>query len=250
MKRLLVATLVMMIAVAVASSAYAGPILPTFTTFGTLAGATFGGTGIPNDKVAIATFNGLNGDVITLGLTAFGRYSNPALGDNGAGTFFATPGVNDGLGGQPLGTTWDFGFYVDVKTSAGLAGNIADYKFDLLYDFDPGTGTDASALGHINLTNFAVSYGLALPLQDSENLYFASLATPVTGYVATPTFSPFDGNATGEYTIALRALTSSGAHLLGQAAIDVDVVPDGGATLTLLGCALVGLGALRRKFRG
>jgi hypothetical protein len=31
--------------------------------------------------------------------------------------------------------------------------------------------------------------------------------------------------------------------------IELNTVPDGGATLALLGCALVGLGALRRKFR-
>lgn len=32
--------------------------------------------------------------------------------------------------------------------------------------------------------------------------------------------------------------------------IELNTVPDGGATLALLGCALVGLGALRRRFRG
>jgi hypothetical protein len=40
-----------------------------------------------------------------------------------------------------------------------------------------------------------------------------------------------------------------GIHQRGENAQDLLVmVPDGGATLTLLGCALLGLGALRRKF--
>ena len=50
---------------------------------------------------------------------------------------------------------------------------------------------------------------------------------------------------TGTYTLALPETGS----VSGQATFNIRPVPDGGATLTLLGCALVGLGALRRKFR-
>ncbi len=59
-------------------NAEAAPISPTFDTFGTLSGATFGGTGIPNNAVAITriTSGGYN---ITLGLTAHGRFFNPPI---------------------------------------------------------------------------------------------------------------------------------------------------------------------------
>jgi len=39
----------------IAGNALAAPIVPQYDTFGTLTGATFGGTGIPNDAVAITT---------------------------------------------------------------------------------------------------------------------------------------------------------------------------------------------------
>ncbi len=38
----------------IAGNALAAPISQSYDTFGTLAGATFGGTGIPNDAVAVA----------------------------------------------------------------------------------------------------------------------------------------------------------------------------------------------------
>jgi hypothetical protein len=253
MKRRTLGILVALVALSVASTAYAGPVLPTYSTYGTLAGATFGGTGIPNDDVAISTVAGTGGDVITLGLTAFKRYANPEVGDDNMGTFFATPGVNDGLDfpSHSLGTTWGFGYYIDVKTAGGGAGSIGNYWFDLLYDFNPGVGTDDSTLGRLHLTNWAAAYGAASTFQDSQNLYFGFLGTDITGYVAKPTYLPFNANAGGEYSFSLRAYTSSTAATpLGESAIQVNVVPDGGTSATLLGSALLGLGFLRRKFRG
>ena len=72
-----------------AFSAMAAPILPTFGTFGPLAGATFSGTGIPNNPVAITTVGGL-----TLGMAASQRFVGPNLGNNGAGTYNAPAGVS------------------------------------------------------------------------------------------------------------------------------------------------------------
>ena len=67
-----------------ATFAHAAAIAPTFTTFGTLVGATFGGSGIPNTAVAIASTDGL-----TLGLTAHQRFTGPNLANDSAGTFTA-----------------------------------------------------------------------------------------------------------------------------------------------------------------
>ena len=67
-------------------------LTPEFTTFGPLPGATFGGSGIPNDAVAITTI--VDGTTtITLGLTAHQRFASPAVTNNGAGVFTAQAGV-------------------------------------------------------------------------------------------------------------------------------------------------------------
>jgi len=61
-----------------------------------------------------------------------------------------------------------------------------------------------------------------------------------------------------EYTFNASALTSStnlnftvngvdGAFLLDDVSVEPAGVPDGGTTASLLGCALLGLAALRRK---
>jgi len=59
---------------------------------------------------------------------------------------------------------------------------------------------------------------------------------------------------TWEVMRAYAYIGDTGGRSIGSVDIDSitvsSSVPDGGATLALLGCALVGLGALRRKFRG
>lgn len=209
----------------------AAPITPTYTTFGTLSGATFGGSGIPNDAVAITTYDTGSG-IVTLGLTAHQRYSNPAVANNGAGTFFAvqggdtyTPAPNT----QPTWARWNFGWYVQNNSST-------PFLVDLLYDFDPGTGTDETALGKVN--------GGILPtatVQDSWNLgmnFLTSLPNP-------PTYSPFNPNVPGEYSFALILKNASGTELA-RSAILVKVVPDGGVSAGLLGLGLLGLAAWSR----
>ena len=63
---------------------------PTGGTFGSLPQATFGGSGIPNNAVQM----GHNVGGVDLGLTATQRFTSPALTNDGAGTFFATPGFD------------------------------------------------------------------------------------------------------------------------------------------------------------
>ena len=213
----------------------AGPIVPTYTTFGTLSGATFGGTGIPNDAVAITTI----GDV-TLGLTAHGRYVNPPVNNNGAGDFFAVNGgdvYTPPPETQPGYARWNFGFY--IKNAGSTL-----YSFDLLYDFDPGAGTDEADHGVLSVILLPNSL-----VEDSWNLGMTFLGTAVSGFgwsITPPTYSVFDPNATGEYTFALILRGQNGIEI-GRSAIRVNVVPDAGATVTLLGLGLAGLSLARRR---
>ena len=186
-------------------------ITPSGTPLGTLSGATFGGTGIPNTAVEISTFAAGQG-TITLGLTATPRYSNPALANNGTGTFFATTGLNTGLDGLPhsIGPTWNFDYYINADNAAG-------YTFQLVYS-DNTTGVSTT------LAPFPAG-------QDSWNLSMGFLNT-----------IGFDPNAAGVYGFELNALNVDG-HVVGSTAINVDVasVPDGASTMGLLGFGIVGL---------
>ncbi len=219
--------------------------VPAYDTFGSLPGATFGGTGIPNDKVAITTVtDGAN--TIKIGLTAFQRYSNPPLTDSGAGVFTAGAGVNDGLNPgdpKPLGTTWGMGYYVEITGG----GKLGDYDIRLLYDFDPGVGTAESDLGY---WNFSATYPGNALLQDSQNLYFAFWNSTILPYIDDPTYPSFDANAAGEYNLVVSVKSKAGAEL-GRSAIDVNVVgvPDFGSTAALLVMGLSGVMIARRTRR-
>jgi hypothetical protein len=63
------------------STAWATPVSVSFTTFGTLSGAVFGGSGIPDNTIAITSVvDGAN--IITEVLAATRRYANPPFTNN------------------------------------------------------------------------------------------------------------------------------------------------------------------------
>ncbi len=210
---------------------------PVFDTFGPLDEATFGGQGIPNDEVAVST-QIVDGDVtITLAMSATQRYSNPALTNDGQGTYFATPGSNFGGSGESTfeGALWNFNYYMKVEGANGATPELADYQINLYYDFDAGFDTLLGSLGVINVTNAILggSDPNATLIEDSQNLMFGFLASAIPGVLAPPA-GAFDPNALGEYNFALTI--SGGGLPLETVAMDVEVVPEP-AIFTLMSAA-------------
>ena len=204
--------------------AVADPVQVQFDTFANLSGATFGGSGIPTNPTAITTFGSL-----TLGLSATQRFVGPNLGNNGAGTFFANPGV----AGTPARATWNFNYYINDSAQV-LAANGLTYQ--LLYDFNPGVATDSSDLGVLSFAGTNVN-----TLQGSQNLSFNFLTLGANA----PSGS-FDPLANGQYSFALIAF--DGAREVARSAIQVNVgqVPEPGV-FALLGLGLTGLLMARRR---
>lgn len=231
---------------------FAANATPIYTSFGSLPGANFGGTGIPNDAVA-KTEVFINGtEQVTLALTAHGRYSNPVVTDNGAGEYFAGPGSNCGTPTDPIGcpsasqgALWNFAFYISTVNAT-----FADYTFTLYYDFDPGPNTLLGTLGTININNAllaaAINPATVTLLQDSQNLMFSAFSTAVPFVVNTPTYSPFNPNVPGEYNFYIGFVKNNLPMFAGVVGIDVNVVPVP-AAVWLFGSGIGLLAWLRRR---
>lgn len=224
---------------AASAFAAAAPVAPEYMTFGSLPQATFGGSGIPNHASAITYREGF-----TLALTAHQRFIGPNLGNDGAGTFFADPGLTSSPSGLQ-GSTWNVGYYIKVDQLSMADSGIS---FKLLYDFDTGAGTDEAQLGVLNLSAIfphGAGGSEANTKQDSQNMLFGYLATP--SFFVTPPAGVFDPMANGQYSFALVAYNGQGDEL-GRSAINVQVgeVPEPGV-FALLGLGAAGLFAARRR---
>jgi hypothetical protein len=199
--------------------------ITTSTTFGTIPGSPNGGnpysgSGIPYNASEITTISGIPGspssDTLTLAMSATQYKSNPALANNGAGTFTAYTGV---VGGRSL---WDFDFWISSAN-----GSLSPYTFTLTetangktFSFDPTLIPD----------NVGGPGGAG----NSESLDFATFGVPVD----------YNPNQPDTYNFTLTA--SQGGTQIGSDSITVNSVPE--PTTIVAGALMLlplGIGALR-----
>jgi len=237
---------ILAIALLVPSTLYATPI---FDVFGALPQATFGGTGIPNDEVAVGSQFADGTDVlITIAMSATQRFSNPALTNDSGGTYFAQTGSNFGGAGESAteGALWNWNYYMEVEGFNGATPVLADYQIDLFYDFDPGFDTPIGGLGKIDVTAALLATTPAATVsQDSQNLLFGFLAASTPPFITAPG-GIFDPNAVGEYNFAIQVSNPSSGFGIETIAMDVQVVPEPG-TFGLAALGIIAIGFCRRK---
>ena len=220
---------------------------PLYDYFGPLSEATFGGSGIPNDEVAVASQWEDGNVLITVALSATPRFSNPAVTNDGAGTYYAQTGSNYGGAGESpnLGALWNFNYFVKVEGINGATPVITDYNVKLYYDFDTGLDTPKANLGVFDLTAYLSANSLTSEtlVQDSQNLLFDWLTVPVTGIVTPPSGS-FDPNAIGEYNFGIEV--SRDGWGVENVRMDVQTVPIP-AAIWLFGSGFLGLIVVSRR---
>jgi hypothetical protein len=223
--------LLTMVAGSCLASLTSASAVTTTQGFGSIPGVTqaqnpYSGSGIPINASEYVVASGVGGgnDTVTIALaaTAHGS-SNPAPGNNGAGTY----SVNTGLvGGRSV---WNFDFY--GNSSLGLLGS---YVFSLT----------ETANGHTFSFNPAAipdNVGGPNSFGNSESLDFATFGLPLS----------YDPNANDTYNFLLTVKNVDGA-LIASDSITVNAgtgrsVPDAASTATLLGFGLVGILALGYK---
>lgn len=218
------ATLVLLLT----TTALASPLCPGGLS--PLPSATWGGSGIPNDAVCQQSAGG-----VTVGMIAHGRFGNPAVGNDGLGTFFATAGgdiTSVPSAACPLGlcAKWNFGFFVQNSTNNAVSVTV-----------DWGNGgfvTQVLAAGQT--------------WQDSWNLGFGFVDTgvPIPG-TYNPSSVLFDPSASGIYPFTLSVNGVTGGPI---AAVGIDVVVGDSSvpeptTFGMLAFALGGLTLLPGRWR-
>jgi hypothetical protein len=100
------------------------------------------------------------------------------------------------------------------------------------------------------LTAFVMVALASVQTGEQAKVFFTTTPGTLTGATLIGTVTGHDGTVTippGDQTGFIDITAGAGNVLLGSATVSTGTVPDGGATVSLLGCALLGLAAMRRK---
>jgi len=238
--------------VAIAALTIAPAVSSAFTiydNFGPFPNANFGGTGIPNNAVAVSKsiFDNATGSTITIAMNATQRFTNPVVTNDGFATYFAGPGSNIQGPNNTLGALWNWNYYLEV---ASPSKTLKDFQIDIWYDFNPASSPnlgDLSGMGRINVTaGLLAASSNATLAQGSENLLFSYLTSPPfpQSLFITPPSGTFNPNAPGNYQFAITV--NRFGFPIDSVAMEVQVIPVP-AAVWLFGSALGLMGVLRRR---
>ena len=245
--------------------ATAGPVMPSFNT---VPAGWVTDRYQPSQFANIGAFQGRT-NVLAIGITAAGSLPNRAsTGQNSS--FYNTQGMQYALTGG-AGSFLSADLYIPLAWSDPSNGNARTDMWAVMIDglaavsdypiigftnyggqaryrvWDPEANT---ADGWVNLSTTPVVYddwtSFSIQFTGSEYVYTIDGSSVYTDSTTNGS-TGFSATIMQAYNFGDPSI--SGANALDYTAYWSNSVPDGGTTLTLLGCALFGVGALRRRFR-
>lgn len=232
-----------------AFAAHAAPVSITFDSIGDITDNTTttvdynGGSGIPTDPAALTEVTLGSGETLLLGILATPRFASPSVGTDGAGRYVATVGDTPSAPGT---SSWNISFFAEIT---GGAMTIADAGLELLFDFDPGTGTDSMLFGIWDLSATAAALAPTTQVfQTSQNATFGTFefgaGFPTDNknpFITRDAANAFNKDTPGEYLFSLRSSVFDA-----EATIAVETVPLPASALILMS-GVAAFSLFRRK---
>ena len=186
---------------------------------------------------------------------------NPGTGTLGGGTWWVDEVTYPGGAGNAGANAGDFKTFCVELNETIYVDNSTIFKVNSIekYAVKGGVGGASGNKDYLSIETQALYHyfrfggsALATGAQFQRAFWFYENEAPIDS-VLNPAYVWANANAATYLAAISNGLHTRALNLTTIGGVDsqtlLTVVPDGGATLALLGCALMGLGALRRKFR-